>query len=147
MAPQDLLRAGPGKAWAGWQRRKLPGDDFRSLVRMVRDDAAGVCHQPVTDDYFVDPARRQRLDALSDWSHRLADRRLRRHVSDIVAGADECWARTKSPEITATDPRWSAWQFTAARDWLSATKATLDRLAVLERRSAQAAALATSGAR
>ena len=147
MAPRDLLRAGPGKVWAHWQRSKIPDEHFRTLLDLVRDDAAAVCQQRVTDEYFLDPARRRRLDELADWSLRLADRRLRRLVTDVVANADECWAKTKSPEISTADPRWSAWQFTAARDWLSATKAALDRVAVLEHRRDRADSLATAGSR
>ena len=141
MVPRDLLRAGPGNAWASWHRRKLPDTAFRALLHTVRDDASWVCQHAVTDDYFVDPARRGRLDELEGWSHRLSDWRLRRLVRDIVDSADDCWAKTKSPDVTAADPRWTAWQFTAARDWLSATKATLDRLAVLERRRDRAESL------
>ncbi|HKE70783.1 MAG TPA: hypothetical protein VKB55_16105 [Nocardioidaceae bacterium] len=146
MAPGDLLRSRPGKVWAEWHRNKTPDDRFRTLLGQVRDDAAAVCQQPVTDDYFLEPVRRQRLDELADWSHRLADRRLRRLVTEVVESADECWAKTKSPEISTADPRWSAWQFTAARDWLSASKAALDRLAVLEQRRDRAESLATTAA-
>jgi hypothetical protein len=135
---QRLLREAPERAWANWHRRKLPDDEFRTLLQAVRDDAGEPCQRAVTDEYFLADGRRERLEQLEDWLSRLNDRRLRRLVQDVVSGGTECWARTKSPAITEQDPRWMAWQFAAARDWLSASKAALERLDVLERRQRSA---------
>jgi hypothetical protein len=124
----------PERAWASWNRHKLPDNELRTLLREIRDDAGEPCQRPVTDEYFLAHGRRERLDHLEEWSHRVIDRRLRRLVIDVVRSGTDCWARTKPPAITEQDPRWTAWQFAAARDWLSATKAALERLDVLERR-------------
>jgi hypothetical protein len=131
---QQLLRGVPERLWAGWHRHKLPDDEVRTLLREIRDDAGEPCQRPVTDEYFLTEGRRERIEQLEEWSRRLNDRRLRRLVDDVVRSATECWARTKPPAITEQDPRWTAWQFAAARDWLTATKAALERLDVLERR-------------
>jgi hypothetical protein len=132
--PERRLRGAPQRVWASWHRHKLPDDEFRTLLRAVRDDAGEPCQRPVTDDYFLAHGRRERLEQLEEWSRRLNDRRLRRLVEDVVRSGTECWARTKPPVITEQDPRWTAWQSAAARSWLSASKAALERLDVLERR-------------
>lgn len=116
----------------------MPGEELRSRLQEVREDAGYACRHTVTDEFFLDPGRRHRLDELEQASQRLADRRLRRLVAATVASADETWAKTKPPAVVEQDPRWSAWQFAAARDWLSATKSAIDRIDVLERRRAPA---------
>lgn len=104
------------------------------MLDAVRGDAGAPSVRPVTDDYFLAPDRRDRIQRLEDWTRRLSDRRLRHLVEDVVGSSLECWSKTKPPAVTDQDARWTVWQSAAAREWLSATKAALDRLAALERR-------------
>lgn len=143
---RDVLRRVTGKAWSAWYQHKLPGAELSSLLQEVRDDASHACRHAVSDDYFLDPGRRRRIEDLEQASHRLADHRLRRQVAAVVAGANDTWAKTKSPAVVEQDPRWSAWQFAAARDWLSATKSAIDRIHTLERRRPRVANQSSSSA-